>query len=158
MMETVTSLQPIENRQQITDTGCKIKRLQNAWSSQQGERLERSGFIQHSRILKRRSLELLDHMPKPTPSVKTIPYCKQGQFPRICLEVPEIAERDCQPEPERKSLTLEYANTNYSEDQWTHIYADGSAAEVTGDGKGRVYSRYKDEEAHITIGHSKIFN
>ena len=33
--------------------------------------LKRSNFLQHSRILKRRNPELLDHMPKPIPSVKS---------------------------------------------------------------------------------------
>ena len=53
----------------------------------------------------------------------------------MCTEVPGVADRGCQPEPERKSLTLEYVDIKYPEDQWTHAYTDGSAAEATRDGE-----------------------
>ena len=68
---------------------------------------------------------------------------------------PGIADRGCQPEPERKSLTLEYVNIKYPEDQWTHAYTDGSAAEATRDGGGGVYIRYNDGIAQITIATEK---
>ena len=41
------------------------------------------------------------------------------------------------------------------EDQWTHAYTDGSAAEATRDGGGGVYIRYNDEIAQITIATGK---
>ena len=37
-------------------------------------------------------------------------------------------------------MTLEYVNTKYPEDQWTHAYTDGSAANATRDGDGVVYN------------------
>ena len=49
----------------------------------------------------------------------------------MCTKVPGVADRDCQPEPERKSLTLEYVDIKYPEDQWTSAYTDGSAVEAT---------------------------
>ena len=113
-------------------------------------RLKRSSFLQHSRILERRNSELLDHVPKPIPSVKTIPSWKRGQLPRMCTKVPRIADRGCHPEAERKSLKLEYV-IKYPEDQWTHAYTDSSAAEATRDGGGGVYIRYKYGIAQITI-------
>ena len=69
----------------------------------------------------------------------------------MCIKVPGVADRGCQPEPERKSLMLEYVNIKYPEDQWTHAYTDGSAAEAIRDGGGGVYIRYNDQMAHITI-------
>ena len=117
-------------------------------------RLKRSNFLQHSRILERRNSELLDHVPKPIPSVKTIPSWKRGQLPRMCTKVPRVADRGCQPEAERKSLTLEYV-IKYPEDQWTHAYTDSSAAEATRDGGGGVYIRYKYGIAQITIATGK---
>ena len=66
----------------------------------------------------------------------------------MCTKVPGVADRGCQPEPERKSLTLEYVDTKYPEDQWTHAYTDGSAAEATRDGGG-------DEIAQISIATGK---
>ena len=118
-------------------------------------RLKRSNFLQHSRILERRNSELLDHVPKPIPLVKTIPSWKWGQLPRVCTKVPGVADRGCQPEPERKSLMLEYVNIKYPEDQWTHAYTDDSAAEATRHGGGGVYIRYNDRIAQITTATGK---
>ena len=52
-------------------------------------------------------------------------------------------------------MTLEYVNIKYPEDQWTHAYTDGSAAEATRDGGGRVYIRYNGEIAQISIATGK---
>ena len=73
----------------------------------------------------------------------------------MCIKVPGGADKGCQPEPGRKSLTLEYVNTKYPEDQWTRAYTDGSAAEATRDGGGAVYIRHNDGKAHITIATGK---
>ena len=69
--------------------------------------------------------------------------------------MPGVPDRGCQPEPERM---LEYVNTKYLEDQWTHTYTDGSAAEATRERGGGVYIRYKDGKAHITIATGKYSN
>ena len=75
-METVTGLQPLEDRQEIkilTQT-AKFKRLQDYPMHEcMNQRLKRSSFFQHNMIIERRNFELLDHMPIPIPSVKTIP-------------------------------------------------------------------------------------
>ena len=73
----------------------------------------------------------------------------------MCTKVPGVADRGCQPEPERKSLMLEYVNIKYPEDQWTHAYTDGSAAEATRDGGGGMYIKYNDGIAQITIASGK---
>ena len=79
-METVTGLQPLEDRQEIKilTQAAKFKRLQDhpmheRMNQPTRGRLQRSSFLKHSRILERRNPELLDHMPKPIPAVKTIP-------------------------------------------------------------------------------------
>ena len=90
-------------------------------------------------------------MPKPSPAVKTTPSWKRGQLPRVCTKVPQVADRGCQPELERKSLTLEYVNIKYPEDQWTHAYTDSSTAEATRDGGDGVYIKYNDGIAQISI-------
>ena len=73
----------------------------------------------------------------------------------MCTKVPWVADRDCQTEPERKSLTLEYVKTKYPEDQWTHAYTDGSATKATRDGGVGVYIGYNNGKAHITIATGK---
>ena len=49
----------------------------------------------------------------------------------------------------------EYVNIKYTEDQWTHAYIDGSAAEATWDGGGRVYIRYNVGIAQNTTATGK---
>ena len=73
----------------------------------------------------------------------------------MCAKVPGVADKGCQPEPERKSLTLEYVDIKYPEDQWTHTYTDGSAAGATRDWGGGLYIRYNDGTAQITIATRK---
>ena len=164
-MEKVTDLKPIEDIQEIKvlTQAAKFKRLQDhpmhkRMNQPTRGRLKRASFIQRYRILERRNTELLDHMSKSIPSVKTVPSWKRGQLQRICNKVSGVAGRGCQPEPERKSLTLEYVNTKYPEDQWTHVYTGGSASEATRDQGDGVYIRYNDREEHITIAYRRIFN
>ena len=75
----------------------------------------------------------------------------------MCTKVPGVVDRGCKPEPERKSLTLEYVDIKYPEDQWTHACTDGSAAEATRDGGGGVHIRYNDGISQITIAIGKYF-
>ena len=70
-METGTGLQPLEDRQEIKilTQAAKFKRLQDHPMHERTNqptrgRLERSNFLQHSRIFERRNSELLDYMPK----------------------------------------------------------------------------------------------
>ena len=79
------------------------------------------------------------------------PFLERRQPPRTCIKAPEVADRGCQPELERKSLMLKYVNTEYPEVHWTHAYTDGSAAEATRDEGGWVYIRYNDGKSHITV-------
>ena len=76
-METVTGLQPLEDRQEmkVLTHAAKFKRLQDhpmheRMNQPTRGRLKRSNFLQHNRILERKTSELLDHMPKPIPSVR----------------------------------------------------------------------------------------
>ena len=161
-VETVIGLQLLEDRQKIKvlTQAAMFKRPQDRpmhkrMNQPTRERLKRSSVLQHSRILERRNAELLNDMPKAISSVKTILSWKRGQLPGMCIKVPGVADRGCKPEPERKSLTLEYANIKYPEDQWTHANTGGSAVEATRDGGGGVYIRYNDGMAHITIATGK---
>ena len=117
-------------------------------------RLQRSSFMPYITILERIDPEQLYNMPTRIPSVKTAPSWKRGQLPRICVKVPGVEDRGCQPGPERKSLMQEYANVKYPKGQRPHAYTDGSATKLPEMGGG-VYIRYNDGEAHITIATEK---
>ena len=90
-------------------------------------------------------------MLKPIIPAKTNPSWTR-QLPRMRTKVPRVVDRVCQPEPERKSLTLDYVNTKCPEDQWAHAYTDGSAAEATRDGSSGVYimERHKSQKKYTT--------
>ena len=112
-METVTGLQNIEDRQEIKVLmqAAKFKRLQDHliheyMNQPTSGRLKRSNFIQHTRVPERRNPELLDHMPKSIPS-----SLGNKDNSQECIKVPGVTDRGCHPEPERKSLALEYVNT-----------------------------------------------
>ena len=92
-MEMVTGLQTLEDRQEIEvlTQAAKFKRLQDhpmheRMNQPTRGRLKRSNFLQHSRILETRNPELLDHMPKSIPSVKTIPSWKQDNSQECALK------------------------------------------------------------------------
>ena len=95
--------------------------------------------LRHSRILERRNSELLDHTPKPIPSVKTTPSWKRGQLPRMCIEVPgsqteavNLSQRGhwhwsmstSSTQKTSGPMPAQKVNTKYPEDQWTHAYTD----------------------------------
>ena len=66
-----------------------------------------------------------------------------------------VVDRGCQPEPERKSLMLEYVNSKYQNTSGPML-TDGSAAEATRNEGGGVYIRDNDGKVHIS--NRKIFN
>lgn len=155
-LETTTGLQPLEDRRstKVLTQATKFKCIQNhpmreRMSKPTKGRLKRSSFIHQSRILERRKPELLDHMLTEIPLTASAPSWQRLNYPSIVTDIPGIGQRETQSELERKSLTLEHIQTVYPEDQWTHAYTDGSAAEAVRDGGGGVYIRYTPRETRI---------
>ena len=115
------------------------------------EKLKKSSFIHHSRILKRQQPELLNHMPEPIPTHAAVPCWERLKFPTILTHIPGIKRKAAQSDPKRKSITMEQISANYPEEEWTQVYTDGSAIEATRN-KGRgVYIKYRAEEVHISV-------
>ena len=81
------------NRRQVIKVvtqAAKFKRLQDhpmleRMNQSTRGRLGRSNFIQYSRIFERKNPELPDHITKPIPSVKTVPFCKREQLQEYAL-------------------------------------------------------------------------
>ena len=161
-LETVTGLQPLEDRRntKILTQAAKFKCLQNhpmrkRMSEPTKGRLQRKSFIHNSRILERRDSELLDHQHSDIPAVPSVPAWKRNIFPKIQTDIPGVGQKDTQSNAERKSLTIEYIQTVYPEEKWTHAFTDGSASEATRDGGGGVYIRYSTEAVRIPIATGK---
>ena len=56
-------------------------------------RLEKFSFIQHSQMLRKRNLELLDHMIKPLPTAKTVSLWTVGNFSPYMLKYQVCKQR-----------------------------------------------------------------
>ena len=114
-------------------------------------RLKRSSFLLESKRLERRNQELLDHTPQPIPATASKPAWERESFPVIRDSIPRIQKRGTQSDLERKVLTLEYIQSSYPEEQWTHVYTDGSATEATRNGGGGVFIKYNDEDSSFAV-------
>ena len=107
-------------------------------------RLKRTSFIHTARKLERQDPELSQQRIKEIKTYTTVPAWKRSQFPEVKESIPGILPKGTQTDLERKSLTLEYIERNYPEDQWTHAYTDGSAEEAIRNGGGGITILQKD--------------
>ena len=103
----------------------------------------------HSGILERQQPELLDHMSEPIQTHAAFPCWERQKFLIIFMRIPGFERKAAQSDPERRSVTLEHISGNYPE-EWTQVCTNGSAIEVTRDGGGWVYIKYRAEEAQRT--------
>ena len=163
-METVTGLQPIEDRQKIKvlTLTAKFKRLHNHSMHERMNqptrgRLKRSKFIQHNRNLERKKpwaawpctclnwfQSKPSHLGNEDNSQEYAQQCQGSQTDAV-----NLSQRGSH---WRWSISID---NKYQEDQWTYAYAVSSAADTTQDGGGGVYISYNDGKAHITIATGK---
>ena len=108
-------------------------------------------FIHHSSILERQQHELPDHMPEPIQIHTAVPCWERQKFPTIPTYVPDIDRKAAQSDPVRRFVTLEHRSANCPVKEWTQVYIDGSAIDATRDGGAGVYTKYRAEEAHISV-------
>ena len=161
-LETITGLQSLDDRRdlKLLSQAAKFKRLQDhpmrqRLSQPTKGRLKRKSFIDQSRILERRQEDILDDDPKEIPSCLAVPAWSEGTSPIIRCTILGIDQKDSQSGPERKSLTLEYLETNYPNESWTHGYTDGSAENAVRNGGAGVYIQYaggKEDKIRLATG------
>ena len=127
-LETATGLQPLDDRKNIKvlTQAAKFKRLQNHPMHERMNmptkgRLKRSSFINQSRILEKIDPEILNHIPTPIPITASVPSWERLKFPAIREDIPGIGKKGTQSDPERKSLTLEFIQFTYPEEQWARM-------------------------------------
>ena len=163
-METLTRLQPLENRRdtKILIQSAKFKSLKdhpmNSRMSQPTKcRLKRESFIHQARRLERQDPELMRQTVAPLPMSTALPTWKRENFPEIRHTVPGILQKELQTNAEKKALTLSYIRDTYPEEEWTHAYTDGSAEEATRNGGGGIVICQKDKTTnHISIATGKL--
>lgn len=161
-LENITGLQSLEERSDIKvlTQAAKFKRLddhpmQNSMKQPTKNRLKRTSFVKHSKSLERQQPDLMDHIPEPIQQIASVPLWNRQTFPKISTTIPGIATKGMQPGHVRKDTTLDYIESHYAEEEWTHVYTDGSAAEATRDGGAGIYIRYLDREAEHSIATGK---
>lgn len=157
-LETTTGLTSLESRreQKVLVQAAKFKRLEDHPMHRRMRqptriRLKRSCFVKTSRKFERQHNELQDHVPKPIPSVVSIPSWKRPKWPQINSGIPGIKKKGTQSDMERKLLALEYIHSTYPKDKWTHAYTDGSATDATKNGGGGIQIEYNDDNVSIAM-------
>ena len=80
-----------------------------------------------------------------------VPCWKRQKFPTIPTYIPGIDRKAAQSDPVRRFITLEHKRANCPVKEWTQVYIDGSAIDATRDSGAEVYTKYRAEEAHISV-------
>ena len=163
-METLAGIQTLENRRdtKILTQSAKFKGLRdhpmNKRISEPSKcRLKRESFLHQARRLERQDPELMKQTTAPIPVSTALPSWKREHFPEIRHTVPGILQKELQTEAERKALTLSYIRDTYPEEEWTHVYTDGSAEEATRNGGGGILICQKDRTfTRISIATGKL--
>ena len=157
-LETATGLPTLEDRRDtaVLIQAEKYKRMkEHPMHKRMAEptkgRLKRTSFIHKSRELENQVPEMLNHTPVQISQATAKPPWKHTKQPHICTQIPGIEKKDSQSDQERKSITLEYIRTTYPEQQWTHIFTDGSASEATKNGGGGIFIKYNGRQEEISI-------
>ena len=160
-LETITGLQPLKDRRdgKVLSQAAKFRRMEDHPMNQcmrqsTKTRLKsRTSFIHHSRDLER---DVQSHIPKPIAQADVLPPWERSCLPKICTSIPGIRRKGQQSDLQRKHLALDYIHSNFPENQWTHVYTDGSAVEAVREGGGGVYIKYQEETANIRVPTGRI--
>ncbi|XP_064648747.1 uncharacterized protein LOC135500960 [Lineus longissimus] len=157
-METITKLQPQEDRREVKviTLAEKFKRMKTHPMHQRiqkgaRKRLKRGSFISQSKALERNHPELKVSTPRDILSSRPKPILDPRMSPEIKETVPGILSKHLQTDEARKALTMEHIHMQYPDQKWTHVYTDGSATDAIRDGGGGILIKYKDEEETIAI-------
>ena len=89
---------------------------------------------------------MMEHEAKAIPPTTVFPPWTQPQTPTIVTSIPGVTKRGSQTELERRALAMEFIDSTYPLEEWTHIYTDGSATEATRNGGAGVLIRFTDGE------------
>ena len=103
----------------------------------------------------RTSLIMTPKRPPPPPPCLAVPAWIERTSPIIRCTIPGVGQKDSQSGPERKSLTLEYLETNYPKESWTLGYTHGSAENAVRNGGAGVYTQYaggKEDKISLATG------
>ena len=160
-LETTTGLQPLKDRRdgKVLSQAAKFRRMEDHPMNQRmrqptKSRLKsRTSFIHHSRDLER---DVQSHIPKPIAQADVLPPWERASLPKICTSIPGIRRKGQQSDLQRKHLALDHIYSNFPENQWTHVYTDGSAVEAVREGGGGVYIKYQEETANIRVPTGRI--
>lgn len=155
-MEEITGLQSLDDRKdtKILMQAAKFKRLEshpmnNRMNRPTKSRLKRGSFVHQSRRLERALPVMMEHEAKPIPTTASVPSWKRHQFPSIITSIPGVDRRGTQSEIQQKTLAMEHICSQYPQENWTHVFTDGSATGATQDGGAGILIRYTDGDEEL---------
>ncbi|PVD26822.1 hypothetical protein C0Q70_11969 [Pomacea canaliculata] len=125
---------------------AKFKRLpnhpmRNRLAQPTKGKLKRGSFIHQARILERKHRDILEHDLREIPLCRANPAWNETAFPLIHCSIPGVSKKDSL-DAVKKSCTMEYIHNNFPQDQWTHVFTDGSAEQAVKNGGAGIYIRY----------------
>ncbi|PVD27009.1 hypothetical protein C0Q70_12159 [Pomacea canaliculata] len=115
-------------------------------------RLKRGSFIHQARILERKHQDILEHDPREIPLCRTNPAWNETAFPLIHCSIPGVGKKDSQDGAVKKSCTMEYIHNNFPQDQWTHVFTDGSAEQAVKNGGAGIYPGGREDRLSLATG------
>ena len=164
-LETATELESMGQRKEfkVLQLGEKIKRMDSHPLHERyngrgrGKLRSRGNFTANAKAYASGIEMLKETQPKPIEICrKSTPWTVKHNT-KLIENIPGI---DCKKEQlptERRAITLGYLSDKYPEDQWTHVYTDGSAEDAVRNGGGGIYFKERNgSEVSIAIATGKL--
>ena len=104
---------------------------------QGGSRIQRSSFVDHANSL-RKNNPVLSVCQRKQIHVTDKSLLWKTQLPELREAIPGILKKGIQDNDERKALAERYIKSEYPENEWVHVYTDGSARNAISDGGGGI--------------------
>ena len=95
--------------------------------------------------------DMEDQRAKLIPQTATRPPWSVQKFPEIKTRIPGIDKKKNQTTEELKALSLELMKSEFPQQEWTHVFTDGSATEATKNGGAGAIILFNDESETISI-------
>ena len=157
-MEEITGIGKVEGRRdsKAMTQAAKFERLEThpmheRMKKPTKKRLKRSNFVRKTREIERTMPDMKDQTAKLIPPTATRPPWSVQKFPEIKTRIPGIDKKKNQTMDELKALSLEHMKSEFPQQEWTHVFTDGSATEATRNGGAGAIILFNDESETISI-------
>ena len=95
--------------------------------------------------------DMKEQAAKIIPPTAAAPPWSLTKFPVIKTRIPSINKKGSQTKEEMKALSVEHIQSEFPQQEWTHVYTDGSATEATSNGGAGALIHFTDTSETISI-------